>query len=114
MVDEGLAAAMMANEMWLGRGPWTQKGRKWGAIPDPGRGDDRGLVELLKGYMATAWLRIEYVAPVRCPGAVGFETKVLKDTRKKMSLKGVMKDGKGRALVKAEGMWVRIGEEGRI
>lgn len=114
LVDESLAAAMVANETWLGRGPWMKEGRKWGAIPDPETGDDGGIVRLLSGYMVTAWLRIEFVAPVRCPGAVAFETKVLKDTGKRMNLKGVMKDGKGKVLVRAEGMWVRLGEEGRL
>jgi hypothetical protein len=46
---------------------------------------------------------------VLCPGVVGIEVDVLECKGHMMKVRGVMKDGEGVELVRADGLWVRIG-----
>jgi len=98
LVDEALAWGMLCVEKHNGR-----------VMNHRDSTEDEGEEELvdLEGWMATAWLNIKYLRPVPCPGVIGIETKV-KDLGKKMELSCVVRNEKGEALVKAEGLWVRL------
>jgi acyl-coenzyme A thioesterase PaaI-like protein len=106
LMDEALALAMIATETEKrGDGEWqgvSQESIK--ALKDR-----RPVAEVLKGYLVTAKLEMKFLQPVICPGIVGIEVDTLEDKGYRMIMRGVMKDGDGRPLLQADGIWVRIG-----
>ena len=102
LMDEALAFAMVANEL-----------ERTGRFVDPvfieKLKQGRPLSEVLHGCMVTTKLDLQFLKPVLCPGIVGVDVEVTEMKGHKMRMVGVMKDGEGVPLVKAEGLWVRIG-----
>ncbi|KAF1942014.1 hypothetical protein EJ02DRAFT_454678 [Clathrospora elynae] len=111
LMDEALAAVMVANETLetgiefskLDEGFWKRA-----------QVDGRPVQEVLKGRMVTAKLDIKFLAPVLCPGIVGIEVDVLENRGHKMKITGTMKDVKGKPLLQAEGLWVKIGGAAKL
>ncbi|KAF2190420.1 hypothetical protein K469DRAFT_721269 [Zopfia rhizophila CBS 207.26] len=105
MMDDALSYAMLAIEMNR-PSRWRDNNDEWKRAFSEGKDAE----EVLKGYMVTANLNIRYFRPVVCPGIVGIEVGVVEDSGMKMKLRAVMKDGEGKALAQADGLWVRLGE----
>jgi acyl-coenzyme A thioesterase PaaI-like protein len=114
MMDEALGFAMIANEAEAAGVDTTKwgcsDGERVGAMLAAGR----PLGEALKGFLLTAHLDVKFLKPVFCPGIVGIEVTVVEYKGHKMRFSGVMKDGTGMPLMKAEGLWVRIGGRAKI
>ncbi|KAF2655299.1 hypothetical protein K491DRAFT_693045 [Lophiostoma macrostomum CBS 122681] len=102
LMDEALALPMFANEV-KGTGQFVDPAvTQWLA-------EGRSLTEVLNGLWVTARLDMQFLKPVTCPGVVGIEVEVLEKKGHKMKMRGTMKDGKGTPLLKADGVWVRVG-----
>lgn len=111
-MDEGLAYAMVVNEFFesANSGGVASKHREmWDAIS---RGTP--LIEVLKGMFVTAKIEIQFLGPVVVPGMVGIETEIVELKEHKMKMRGVMKDAKGRPLMQADGIWVKIGGAAKL
>lgn len=111
-MDEGLAFAMVANEFleMADRNELTNKHKEmWDAIAK-----GTPLIEVLKGMFVTAKLEIQFLGPVVVPGMVGIETEMLELKEHKMKIRGIMKDAKGRPLMQADGIWVKIGGAAKL
>ncbi|KAF2501747.1 hypothetical protein BU16DRAFT_522639 [Lophium mytilinum] len=98
LIDEALAWGMLCVEKHNGK---LIYGRD--SLEDEGEEKEPDLA----GWMATAWLKINYLRPIPCPGVIGFETKV-NDLGSKIELSCVVKDAKGDVLVKGQGLWIRM------
>ncbi|OAK98235.1 hypothetical protein IQ06DRAFT_295591 [Phaeosphaeriaceae sp. SRC1lsM3a] len=111
-MDEGLAYAMVVNE-FLDTADNGGVARKhvemWDAIKK-----GKPLIEVLKGMFVTAKLEIQFLGPVVVPGMVGIETEILELKEHKMTIRGVMKDAKGRPVMQADGIWVKIGGAAKL
>ena len=102
LMDEALAFAMVANEIER-TGQFVDNSNKQLLV------EGRPLTEVLKGLMVTTTLNLKFLKPVRCPGVVGIEVEVVEMKGHKMKVRGTMMDGDGTPLLKADGLWVRIG-----
>jgi acyl-CoA thioesterase FadM len=108
-MDEALSYGMIANvieEMGY-EGAFSNYGGEagWREALEQGKAPH----EVLKGRMVTAKMEVKFLRPVLCPGIVGVEVDVLEKGEAKMRIRGVMRDGEGRPLMEAEGVWVQIG-----
>jgi acyl-coenzyme A thioesterase PaaI-like protein len=104
LMDEALGFAMVASErsIYGGFGTRPQDWKKMLAEGKP-------WAEVLKGNMVTAKMEVKFLKAVLCPGVVGIEVDILECKGHMMKVRGVMKDGEGVELVRADGLWVRIG-----
>ena len=109
-MDEGLAYAMVVNEFLENADGLASKHREmWEAISK-----GTSLIEVLKGMFVTAKIEIQFLGPVIVPGMVGIETEIVELKEHKMKMRGVMKDAKGRPLMQADGIWVKIGGAAKL
>jgi acyl-coenzyme A thioesterase PaaI-like protein len=110
LMDEGLAYAMIANELGDDDTPLTDQHKQmWKAIEQK-----TSLVVALKGMHVTAKMDIQFLRPVPVPGLVGIETEILEIKGPKMKMRGVMKDAKGTPLMQADALWVKIGGKANL
>lgn len=106
LMDEAMCYILVAN-MVLDHGlPFMKVGEDQWRLQLK---DGKPAHEVLKGRLVTASMDTKVLAPVLCPGIVGIETEVLEDKGNKMRIRAVMRDRQGKAVVQADGLWVRVG-----
>ena len=114
VMDEALSYGMIANvieEMGY-EGAFSNYGGEagWKEALEQGKPPQ----EVLRGRMVTAKMEVKFLRPVLCPGVVGVQVDVVSRSEAEMRIRGVMRDGEGRPLMEAEGVWVKIGKRARL
>ncbi|KAJ4297764.1 hypothetical protein N0V90_005659 [Kalmusia sp. IMI 367209] len=77
-------------------------------------GEGQTLKNAMKGAYVTAQINFSFLKPVLSPGVVGVECTMIEHKGHKMRLAAVMKDGQGTPLVKAESLWIQLGQRVKL
>lgn len=111
MIDEALGAMMLAKMREVEGTDQATFIERWDSMLGSEGGIEAGKLSMyMKDFFVTAKLDLKFLAPVLCPGVVGVECKLVEKTKDRMKIDAVMKDGKGRPLVRAESLWVQMGK----
>lgn len=114
MVDEALGHMMIATQReaaGMDAESWTKlTDNSW----DKPLGDGETLRTAMKGAFVTAQLNFSFVKTVLSPGVVGVECTLIEHKGHKMKISAVMKDGEGTPLVKAESLWIQLGQRVKL